>query len=109
MRLTKRLDDGQAVMDCQNCELNSLQSCTALACRNRLKERLAEYEDVAIYPANLRPKGEWVEHDCYVCNSDGEPVARTGSVFVCSECGREVRFKEPFCHCGADMRGTDNG
>ena len=45
MRLTKRLDDGQAVMDCKHCELKASQQCTALACRNRLKDRLAEYED----------------------------------------------------------------
>lgn len=45
MRLTKRLDDGQAVMDCEHCELKASQQCTALACRNRLKDRLAEYED----------------------------------------------------------------
>jgi len=45
MRLTKRLDDGQAVMDCEHCELKNSQQCTALACRNRLKDRLAEYED----------------------------------------------------------------
>lgn len=54
---------------------------------------------------SLRPKGEWIEHDCFICNSNGEPVVKTGTVFVCSECGREEHFKEPFCHCGADMRG----
>lgn len=44
MRLTQRLLDGQAVMDCQSCELRE-NACTALSCRNRLKDRLAEYED----------------------------------------------------------------
>ena len=48
-RLTKRLDDGQAVMDCQSCKENWAfkphAECTALFCRNRLKDRLAEYED----------------------------------------------------------------
>lgn len=43
-RLTKRLGDGQAVMDCENCKQHE-RGCTAQYCRNRLKDRLAEYED----------------------------------------------------------------
>lgn len=43
-RLTKRLRDGQAVMDCESCGRRE-RGCTALYCRNRLKDRLAEYED----------------------------------------------------------------
>ena len=42
-RFTKRLSDGQAVMDCQNGK--PLVQCTALYCRNRCKDRLADYED----------------------------------------------------------------
>lgn len=51
-RFTKRLSDGQAVMDCQKCEADwtakhgkPLVQCTALYCRNRCKDRLADYED----------------------------------------------------------------
>lgn len=47
--------------------------------------------------------GEWVEHECFRCNSDGEPVVKTGDILVCSECGRDVYFPEPYCHCGAKM------
>lgn len=43
-RLTKRLGDGQAVMNCENCGRHE-RGCTAQYCRNRLKDRLAEYED----------------------------------------------------------------
>ncbi len=43
-RMTARLADGQAVMNCSNCELND-NGCNLLACRNRLKDRLAAYED----------------------------------------------------------------
>lgn len=60
-RLTKRLDDGQAVMDCQNCDLNSLQSCTCLACRNRLKDRLAAYEDAGLTPEEVKDMDENAE------------------------------------------------
>ena len=61
-------------------------------------------------PIEARPvvRGEWIEYDCFCCNSDGEPVVKTGSIFACSICGREERYREPFCHCGADMRGDDD-
>ena len=49
-RLTKRLEDGQAVMDCTGCpeswNTNPVGKCTALYCRNMLKDRLASIEDI---------------------------------------------------------------
>lgn len=56
-----------------------------------------------IDPESIRPHGQWVEYDCYKCNSDGEPVIKTATVLVCSVCGREERYREPYCHCGAKM------
>lgn len=58
-RYTKRLNDGQAVMDCQGCP-ESWRSvpgsgCTALYCRDRLKDRVAAYEDTGLEP---QEKGE---------------------------------------------------
>lgn len=57
-RLTKRDTDGQAMMDCQKCKANwtgkhgkPMVDCTALYCRNRLKDRLAAYEDTGLEPA----------------------------------------------------------
>lgn len=51
-RLTKRDTDGQEMMDCEKCEADwtgkhgkPMADCTALYCRNRLLDRLAEYED----------------------------------------------------------------
>ena len=62
-RLTKRDTDGQAMMDCQKCEADwtekhgeSMEDCTALYCRNRLKERVAAYEDTGIEPEEVLPK-----------------------------------------------------
>lgn len=53
-RLTKRQEDGQAVMNCQNCPeswINKPSSnCSALYCRNRLKDRVAAYEDMDLEP-----------------------------------------------------------
>lgn len=46
-RLTKRDSGGNAVVDCDVCELGEsrLANCGVLKCRNRLKDRLAYYED----------------------------------------------------------------
>lgn len=56
-RLTKRQEDGQAVMNCQNCQeswINKPSSnCSALYCRNRLKDRVADYEDTGLEPQDI--------------------------------------------------------
>lgn len=124
-RLTKRTKDGQAVMDCDACE-NAGNDCHLYQCRNRLKDRLAAYEDTGLTPevilelladatamdkqlkerqhaAPVR-RGHWEEFDHYICNSDDKPVAKIGVIFVCSECGREKKVKEHYCpSCGANM------
>lgn len=59
-RLTKCDNDGQAMMDCQKCEADwtgkhgkPMADCTALYCRNRLKDRLAAYEDTGLEPESV--------------------------------------------------------
>lgn len=56
-RCTKRGDDGQAVMDCQKCKEKHIDDqdmyCSALYCRNRLKDRVAEYEDTGLEPQEI--------------------------------------------------------
>lgn len=59
-RLTKRLDDGQAVMRCEDCKASwmrkhgkPMEECTAMYCRNRVKDRLAEYEDTGYTPEEI--------------------------------------------------------
>lgn len=56
-RLTKRLDDGQAVMRCEDCKASwmrkhgkPMEECTAMYCRNMCKDRLAAYEDTGYTP-----------------------------------------------------------
>lgn len=56
MRLTKRLSDGYAVLACENCERHE-KGCTALYCRNRLKNALAEYEDIDAAKPSSRSLG----------------------------------------------------
>lgn len=60
-RLTKRGTDGQAMMDCQKCKADwtgkhgkPMADCTALYCRNRLKDRLAAYEDTGLTPGEIK-------------------------------------------------------
>lgn len=62
-RMTKRDTDGQAMMDCQKCEADwtgkngkPMADCTALYCRNRLKDLLAAYEDTGLEPEEVLPK-----------------------------------------------------
>ena len=62
-RLTKRDNDGQAMMDCEKCKADwtgkhgkPMDDCTALYCRNRLKDRLAAYEDKGLEPEEVLPK-----------------------------------------------------
>ena len=62
-RLTKHDADGQAMMDCQKCEADwtgkhgkPMVDCTALYCRNRLLDRLAEYEATGLEPEEVLPK-----------------------------------------------------
>lgn len=73
-RLTKRDADGQAMMDCQKCEADwtgkhgrPMFDCTALYCRNRLKDRLAAYEDTGLTPERCaefaRADAEWITGD----------------------------------------------
>lgn len=59
-RLTKRGTDGQAMMDCEKCKADwtgkhgkPMVDCTALYCRNRLKDCLAAYEDTGLTPEEV--------------------------------------------------------
>ena len=56
-RLTMRLDDGRAVMRCEECKegRNGVagEGCTAMYCRNMCKDRLAAYEDTGLEPREV--------------------------------------------------------
>lgn len=64
-RYTKRMGDGQAVIDCQQCKadwMNKLApGCTDLYCRNRLKDRVADYEDTGLEPQEIEKIRQDVE------------------------------------------------
>lgn len=48
-------------MDCENCERQHTHWCTALGCRNKLKDRLAAYEDTGMEPEEIKSMVENVE------------------------------------------------
>lgn len=75
-RLTKRDTDGQAMMDCEKCKADwtgkhgkPMADCTALYCRNRLKDRLAAYEDTRLEPAEV---SELIKDWSDLCTAVGE-------------------------------------
>lgn len=75
-RLTKRDTDGQAMMDCQKCEADwtgkhgkPMVDCTALYCRNRLKDRLAAYEDTRLEPEEIDMDHEAAEQLRRLCRN----------------------------------------
>lgn len=79
-RLTKRDTDGQAMMDCQKCEADwtgkhgkPMADCTALYCRNRLKDILAAYEDTGMTPEEIdmdHEAAETLRQLCRGCDLD---------------------------------------
>lgn len=79
-RMTKRDTDGQAMMDCQKCEADwtgkhgkPMVDCTALYCRNRLKDRLAAYENTWLTPEEIdmdHEAAETLRQLCRGCDLD---------------------------------------
>ena len=75
-RMTKRDTDGQAMMDCQKCEADwtgkhgkPMADCTALYCRNRLKDCLADYEDTERTPEEIDTDHEAAEQLRHLCRN----------------------------------------
>lgn len=79
-RLTKYDTDGQAMMDCQKCKADwtgkhgkPMADCTALYCRNRLLDRLVEYEDTEREPEEIdmdHEAAEQLRRLCRDCDLD---------------------------------------
>ena len=67
----------------------------------------AQYYAERAYNAGYRKQseGEWREDTEYYDDDYSECNVR--KVFVCSRCGRSERKKEPYCNCGAKMKGGE--
>ena len=96
-RLTKRDTDGQVMMDCEKCKADwagrhgqPMFDCTALYCRNRLKRRLAAYEDTGLEPGEVHSLwGEW-NAMMSVLNSIGGGYERLRQLAEADKAGRLV-------------------
>ena len=101
-RMTKRDTDGQAMMDCQKCEADwtgkhgkPMADCTALYCRNRLMDRLADYEDTERTPEEIDMDHEAAETLRQLCrNCDLDRLEKL------AEADREGRLVVPPCKAG---------
>ena len=58
-RLTKRIHNGEAAMDCDSCGLKTSRKCTLYKCRNQLMKRVAAYEDTNLTPEDLNAPFTW--------------------------------------------------
>ena len=111
-RMTKRLEDGQAAMDCVFCARQGVV-CHLLSCRNRLKNRLCDYEDVMQSNKLVEQKhGRWLydsgsgKHFCSACDecalSFKKDTLYGGELY-------EVCLTDYCPNCGAKMDGDGNG
>lgn len=94
-RLTKRDTDGQAMMDCEKCKADwtgkhgkPMVDCTALYCRNRLKDRLAAYEDTWLTPEQCAEYGKADREGRYIVLRDAERVKRLRELAKADKEGR---------------------
>jgi hypothetical protein len=69
--------------------------CDCINCKICYSWELCE----ALYNAGYRKQseGEWIEH------RETRPYEEV--CYICSRCGRKEYQKEPYCHCGAKMKG----
>lgn len=98
-RLTKRDTDGQVMMDCEKCKADwtgkhgqPMVDCTALYCRNRLKDRLAVYEDTGLTPERCAEFARADAEGRYIVMRDAkqEGVARLRELAEADKDGRLV-------------------
>ena len=93
-RLTKRATDGQAIMDCEKCKADwtgkhgkSMVDCTPLYCRNRLKNRLAAYEETGLTPEQCESAKNIID---YAFSADTSKAERILELLKADKDGRLV-------------------
>ena len=107
-RLTKRDNDGQAMMDCEKCKADwtgkhgkPMDDCTALYCRNRLKDRLAAYEDSGWAPEEVLPKDKAEEITLKLMRlADLESLCNYTRLRELAEADKDGRVVVPPCKVG---------
>lgn len=107
-RLTKYDTDGQAMMDCEKCKADwtgkhgkPMVDCTALYCRNRLKERLAAYEDTGLEPEEVLPKDKADEIALKLMRlADLDSICSYTRLRELAEADKDGRLVVPPCKAG---------
>lgn len=101
-RLTKRLPDGKAVMDCDSCEQKKDKQCTFYECRASLIKRLAAYEDTGLTPEEVERSKLEIEAECVkaIARMYGIDINRLRKV---AEADRDGRCVVLPCKVGAYM------
>lgn len=107
-RLTKRDNDGQAMMDCEKCKADwtgkhgkPMVDCTALYCRNRLKDRIAAYEDSGCVPEGVLPKDKVDEIALKLMRlADLESICSYTRLRDLAEADKDGRLVVPPCKAG---------
>lgn len=106
-RLTKRDTDGQAMMDCQKCEADwtgkhgkPMVDCTALYCRNRLKDRLAAYEDRGCAPEEVSALKRLFDYALEKSKTLAEQLELLNRIQELAEADKDGRVVVPPCKVG---------
>lgn len=93
-RLTKCVTNKQTIMDCEKCKADwtgkhgkSMVDCTPLYCRNRLKDRLAAYEDTGLTPEQCESAKNIIE---YAFSADTSKAERIRELLKADKDGRLV-------------------
>lgn len=93
-RLTKCVTNKQTIMDCEKCKADwtgkhgkSMVDCTPLYCRNRLKDRLAAYEDTGLTPEQCESAKNIIE---YAFSDDTSKAERIRELLKADRDGRLV-------------------
>lgn len=129
-RLTKRDTDGQVMMDCEKCKADwagrhgqPMFDCTSLYCRNRLKNRLADYEDTGLEPEEVismqAAKVALEASDapaadvapvvrCKDCKYLVDAVVNANGFLICDINDMEIK-PEDFCSYGERRGGGEDG
>ena len=106
-RLTKRGTDGQAMTDCEKCKADwtgkhgkPMADCTALYCRNRLKDRLAAYEDTGRTPEEVTALGNLFDYALEESKTLTEQLALLNRLRELAEADKDGRLVVLPCKVG---------
>lgn len=103
-RLTFRCGNGNAVMDCVNCDLDGAEKCTMLECRDQIRNRLADYEDIGLLPWEIEIQLK--NYSAFLSEMTGGKLSKTNyTVEAMVSCVDD--YREMDCSMCPDRRKSD--